>query len=398
MKLRRNEKYFNIAAYSVISVFIVLGGIFVLLNFRLVWQWIKMIFSLGYGLFEPLLVGLILAYLLDPMVIFYEKRCRQLHARNKFHLPWHFCYQKKKRWQMRTVPTLLTFLSLIGILGLFIFMIKMNIEQVSGSFSVGGLRASIASYVDYFEKMISGISEFTSQMGMVRGRGLIERVYEEVNQFVIYLYNEFAAGILGLGRHALNVLLGMIIAFYLLQDKERLLIFGKRVLSLLVEHKHYPKILQFGKATDEILSGYIRGEVIDSMIIVILTSGALLLIQLDFAMIIGVISGIFNLIPYFGPIVGLGLAVIIGLIDAEPMKALYAAIAILIIQQIDGWFIVPKLVGNCVKLHPIVVLLAILAGGNLFGLLGMLLAVPIAALIRLLLCYWKPGLFRHLEE
>ena len=139
-------------------------------------------------------------------------------------------------------------------------------------------------------------------------------------------------------------------------------------------------------------------EVMDSILMVILTSGALLLIRLDFAIIIGVIAGIFNLIPYFGPIVGFGLAVIIGLLDPEPIKALYAAIAILIIQQIDGWFIVPKVVGNCVKLHPIVVLLAILVGGNLFGLIGMLLAVPAAAFIRLLLCYWKPGLFMNLEE
>lgn len=398
MKLKRNEKYFNIAAYSVLSIFIVLGGIFILLNFHLVWQWIKMLFSLAYELVEPLLLGTVLAYLLDPIVIFYEGKCKQIHAHCKFHLPWHFYHQKKKRWQMRTVPTLLTFLSLMAIIGLFVLMIQMNIKQVSGNFSIIELRGSIASYVDYFEEMISGISDFTTQMGIVRGKGLVERVYEAVNQFVIYLYNEFAGGILDIGVHALNALLGGVIAFYLLQDKKRVLVFTKRVMSLFVDYKHYQKLIQIGKKADEILSGYIRGEVIDSIIIVILTSGSLLLIQLDFAIIIGLISGIFNLIPYFGPIVGFGLAVIIGLLDPEPVKALYAAIAILVIQQIDGWFIVPKVVGDCVKLHPIVVLLAILIGGNLFGLIGMLLAVPVAAFIRLLLSYWKPGLFRHLEE
>ena len=148
-----------------------------------------------------------------------------------------------------------------------------------------------------------------------------------------------------------------------------------------------------GRDVDHILAGYIRGEVIDAIIIVILTSGALLVIQLDFAIIIGIISGIFNLIPYFGPIVGFVLAIIIGLLDTNPMKALYGAIAILIIQQIDGWFIVPKVVGDCVKLHPILVLLAILIGGNLFGLIGMLIAVPVAAFIRLLLIRMLPGLF-----
>ena len=398
MKLKRNEKYFNIAAYSVFSVLIVLGGVFILLNFRLVWEWIKMLFSLAYGLVEPLLVGAALAYLLDPIVIFYESKCKQIHAHHKFHLPRHLTHQKKKRWQMRTVPTLLTFLSLIALIGLFVLMIQMNIKQVSGNFSMIGLRESIASYVEYFEEMVSGISDFTVQMGIVKGKGLVESVYERVNRFVIYLYNEFTGGILEMGVHAFNALLGGVIAFYLLQDKKRVLIFTKRVMSLFVNHKHYQKVIEIGKKADEILSGYIRGEIIDSMIIIILTSGALLLIRLDFAIIIGVISGIFNLIPYFGPIVGFVLAVIIGLLDPEPIKALYASIAVLIIQQIDGWFIVPKVVGNCVRLHPIIVLLAILVGGNLFGLIGMLLAVPVAAFIRLLLCYWKPDLFRNLEE
>ena len=92
------------------------------------------------------------------------------------------------------------------------------------------------------------------------------------------------------------------------------------------------------------------------------------------------------------------LSIIIGVLDPYPMKALYGAIAILIIQQIDGWIIVPKIVGECVKLHPVVVLLAILIGGNLFGLIGMLIAVPIAAFIRLLLSHYVPEIFGKNDE
>lgn len=398
MKLRKNEKYFYIAAYAVLSCLIVLGGIFVLLNFRLVWQWIKNMVSLIFVLIEPLLVGLVLAYLLDPIVIFYDKRWQIMKHTKKFHWPWHFQCKKKKRWHTRTVPTLLTFITLACVLGLFGIMIQMNIEQVSGSFSIIELRKSVDGYLEYFEDMIGGISEFTTQMGIMKGKGLIERLYERVNQFVLFLYYEWSTRLMGLGLHAMNGLLGVVVAFYLLQDKHRFMGFFKRFLRLSMNQEHYKKLTQFGKATDEILSGYIRGEVIDAAIIVILTSGALLAIQLDFAIIIGIISGIFNLIPYFGPIVGFVLAVIIGLLDANPMKAFYAAIAIFVIQQIDGWFIVPKVVGDCVKLHPVVVLLAILIGGNLFGLIGMLLAVPVAALIRLLLGYLKPQLFKRIDE
>ena len=196
----------------------------------------------------------------------------------------------------------------------------------------------------------------------------------------------------------MNWLLACVIAFYLLQDKEHFLSFLQRVLKYSFKQERYLKLRDLGREVDRILSGYIRGQVIDATIIVILTSGALLLIRLDFAIIIGIVAGIFNLIPYFGPIVGLVLSIIIGLLDSNPMKALYGALAILVIQQIDGWFIVPKIVGECVKLHPIVVLLAILIGGNLFGLVGMLIAVPVAAFIRLLLIRFIPELFLSEEK
>ncbi|MBE6022265.1 MAG: AI-2E family transporter [Cellulosilyticum sp.] len=397
MKLQKNNRYFNIAAYAVISCFIILIGIFILLNFRLVWQWIKKVIELIYILIEPLIIGLILAYLLDPIVVFYERRWHHINSERKFHLSQRTKQKEKKRWHMRTVPTLLTFITLISVLGIFILMIQMNIEQVAGSFSINDLQESITGYVDYFENMIGGISQFTEEMGIVKGQGIIERIYAEVNRFVLYLYNDVTSGLLGFGVHAFNWLLAIVIAFYLLQDKERFLHFIKRLLKYVLKRERYDYVRHLGIEVDGILSGYIRGEVIDAIIIVILTSGALLAIQLDFAIIIGIIAGIFNLIPYFGPIVGFGLAIIIGVLDSNPMKAVYGGIAILIIQQIDGWFIVPKVVGECVKLHPIVVLLAILIGGNLFGLLGMLIAVPVAAFIRLLCIRCWPMLFEDQE-
>ncbi|MEE1071901.1 MAG: AI-2E family transporter [Cellulosilyticum sp.] len=398
MKLQKNNRYFNIAAYTVISCLIVLVGVFILLNFRLVWQWLKEVIELIYVIIEPLLIGLILAYLLDPIVDFYEKRWQSIREKREVHLEGCQQRQGKKRWHVRTVPTLLTFITLMSIMGLFILMIRMNIQQLAIDFSIDELENSITGYVVYFEDMMSGITKFTERMGLVKGQGVIERLYAEVNRLIFYLYNNFTGGILGFGVHAMNWLLACVIAFYLLQDKEHFLSFLQRVLKYSLKQERYLKIRDLGREVDCILSGYIRGQVIDATIIVILTSGALLLIRLDFAIIIGIVAGIFNLIPYFGPIVGLVLSIIIGLLDSNPMKALYGALAILVIQQIDGWFIVPKIVGECVKLHPIVVLLAILIGGNLFGLVGMLIAVPVAAFIRLLLIRFIPELFLSEEK
>lgn len=394
-KLQKNNNYFNIAGYAILSCFIVLIGLFILMNLKLVWHWITHAISFIYGLFEPLIIGLIIAYLLDPIVNFYEVRCRPIkkYKKHKVSLNQRFKKKASKEYNPRTMATVLTFITLLGIIGLFILMISMNIEQVAGHFSLNEIEAGLQNYLDYFENMIEGVDKFTESLGLTRGQGIIEKLYDEVNQFVLFLYNHFINGLVNFSMHVLNWLLAIVVSFYLLQDKKKLLTFKDRCLIHFLKPNRYKKVTHIGKDIDAILSGYIRGEIIDSIIIMILTSAALLAIRIDFAIIIGVIAGIFNLIPYFGPIVGLALAVIIGLLDPNPMKAIYGAIAILVIQQIDGWFIVPKVVGECVKLHPIIVLLAILIGGNLFGLVGMLLAVPVTALIRVLLMHIWPDIF-----
>lgn len=386
MKLEKNDRYFNIAAYAVIAALIIVLGIFILINFTALWQWIKIRVILVIQLLEPLILGLVIAYLLDPIVTFYDKRWSCLHEGNKFHFGKRKPQKSKKRWPMRTVPTLLAFLTLLGILGLFILMIRMNVEQVAGDFSVVTIKESLSSYLAYFENMMTNVTQITNSLGIAdKGQNIIERFYSWMNEWLLKFYREFTSSLLALSIRAMNGLLAFVVAFYLLQDKTLCLESCKACIKKLFKEKTAHQIIDFGNDIDGVLSGYIRGEVIDSVIIIILTSSALMLIQMDFAIIIGLISGIFNLIPYFGPIVGFGLAIFIGLLDPNPMKALYGAIAILIIQQIDGWFIVPKIVGDSVKLHPVVVLLAILIGGNLFGLLGMLLAVPVTAFIRLLI-------------
>lgn len=399
MKLEKNNRYFNIAVYTFCTCIAIVIATCIFLRLNLIWQIIKVGLGLIYTLLEPLIIGIVIAYLLDPVVDFYEHRWYKIASSNKFrsHKQPHLDEVKNKRWHTRTMPTLLTFITLISIIGIFILMIMMNVEQISDSFTLSSLKESMTYYVAYFEEMINNFTTFTNELGILQGRvGFIQDIYDAINRLVLSIYIHFVNGLTDMGIHAMNWLLAFVIAFYLLQDKARCLALNNRVFNRLCG-KHYKGIKALAKDIDIVFTGYIRGEVIDSIIIAVLTSIALMLIHLDFAIIIGIISGIFNLIPYFGPIVGFILSIIIGVLDPNPMKAIYGAVAILIIQQIDGWIIVPKIVGDCVKLHPVVVLLAILIGGNLFGLLGMLLAVPVAAFIRLLLARYVPELFGENE-
>ena len=123
----------------------------------------------------------------------------------------------------------------------------------------------------------------------------------------------------------------------------------------------------------------------------ILISVSFSIVGIDYAVIIGLISGFSNLIPYIGAVVAFILSVSVGLLSGEPIMALYAAIIVLVLQQIDSVFIVPKVVGKSVDLHPVLVLLALSVFGTLFGIVGMIFAVPITAIIKLFLVrlYYK---------
>ena len=119
-----------------------------------------------------------------------------------------------------------------------------------------------------------------------------------------------------------------------------------------------------------------------------MSSIALSIVGIDYAVVIGLISGICNMIPYVGPLVGTILAAVMGLLSGSPIKVIYAIIAMLIVQQIDNNLLAPKIVGDSVGLHAVFTMMAILVGGNVGGLLGMLLAVPVAASIRVLFNKW----------
>jgi len=190
------------------------------------------------------------------------------------------------------------------------------------------------------------------------------------------------------GSNIVNIVLGLILAFYILKDLEYFReLYGKTTKALMKEQKN-EKLNNLFEDINSILSHFIRGQLLAALIVGILSSIGLSIIRLDFAILIGMTAGIANIIPYFGPILGSVPAVIVGLLSGNPIKALLAIIVLVAVQQIDGTLISPRIVGSSVGLHPVFVMLAIIIGGAYLGLLGMLIAVPIAAIIKMFLVRW----------
>lgn len=136
------------------------------------------------------------------------------------------------------------------------------------------------------------------------------------------------------------------------------------------------------KDIDEVFSGYFRGEMTDALVMAVIISMAFAIIKMPYGVMIGVVVGIANLIPYMGPVVGYGLTVIAGLVTGQIETMIVALIIIAVIQVLDGAVINPKLLSNSVEIHPMLVIVALLAGNKVGGFIGMIAAVPMAALIK----------------
>lgn len=395
MKFESNNKYFTIAVYIVVSTLVVIGIGIALVNIQSIWGGLAKIIGKILTLLKPLIIGIVIAYLLDPIVEFYANKCKsnplcQMKIRKK---------QKKDKKPpysntSRTIGTFLTVITLIATIGLFVLIIALNVNTVLDSKSVEGIMSGIQQYIQYFQDMLENITQAVNDFNLSpNNMHILGKMYAIVDQITTRLSDKILNSITSLGGNALNIGLGIVVAFYLVQDKPRLLKAWNQTLDFILPNKVRTEVRNIGQDLDYVFSGYIRGQLIDAVIMAVLISLALTLIGLDFAIIIGIIAGVFNIIPYFGPVVGFVLAGIIGSIGPDPQKGIYAMIAVLILQQIDGWFIVPRVIGNSVKLHPVVVLLAIVIGGELFGLIGILIGVPIAAFIRVTMIRYMGNIF-----
>ena len=175
-----------------------------------------------------------------------------------------------------------------------------------------------------------------------------------------------------------NFFVGVIVSIYLLALKERFALGARRLLYSYVSEKTYRHTLRAFKKADTIFSGFVRGKLLDSLIIGALCFLGATLLKLPYTPLVSVIVGITNIIPFFGPFIGaIPSAFLILLVS--PAKCLYFIVFVIVLQQLDGNFIGPKILGGSTELPSFWVIVAILIGGGFFGVAGMFLGVPVFA-------------------
>ena len=217
-----------------------------------------------------------------------------------------------------------------------------------------------------------------------------ESIFKEINNGTYFVervamdtLKNYLWGIAKTATAALDLIIAMIIAYYLIKDAKS---FREGGLSL-IPRKWRNGVIGCCREINVVLSNFIQGQVLTALIVGIMITIGFFIIKLKYPLILGMIAGVLNIIPYFGPVIGAIPAIAVALIDS-PLKALWTAIIVLIIQQIENIFISPKIIEGRVGLHPVTTILVVLIGGEFFGIIGMLISVPIAAVLKVITKRW----------
>ncbi|MFZ5647909.1 MAG: AI-2E family transporter [Bacillota bacterium] len=251
---------------------------------------------------------------------------------------------------------------------------------------LNSLVVAIPSYTSQVQSLSREIDNRYQRAGLPREiRKIIDDRINWVEQRVLSLVNSVISGIVSFFEQMLSILLAPVLAFYLLRDFNRF----KEDFFSLVPHRWQNDVVLLAGEINNVLDSYIRGYMLVCLIVGTLTGLAMFMLGMEFALILGIFAGLTELIPYFGPLIGALPAVSLALLKSNWL-AVKVLVAFFIIQQLEGNVISPKILGDRVGLHPLAVILALLVAGELFGLPGMLLAVPVAAILRIMLAFtWQ---------
>ena len=371
-KFSKNNKYYTIALYTIAVVTICSLIIRVIMN----WESTSSTISHALKVLYPFLFGLLIAYFLNPLSKVLD------HFLNRFFKDRHPGIRKG----------LSILLSYIIVLGLIITVLFYIIPQIIDSLTqiTSFINSAQSGYNQFMDKVLElesthpewDLSGINDAMEEIPDK-IINIITKAIPTIIPTIYNTSMSLISGF----LNVIIAIIVSVYMLIDKNRLIFNAKRVIYAIFGQKTGDKLLHTGSECNRIFSSFIIGKLIDSLIIGILCFIAMSILKLPYALIISVIVGVTNMIPYFGPFIGAVPGILL-LLFVSFKYALIFTVLIIVLQQFDGLYLGPKILGESTGLRPLWIIFAITVGGSIAGVLGMFLGVPTLAVIAYILNYF----------
>lgn len=350
MFLNKNIKYKDI----LIFVLTIVGGYILIKNYNVLFT-----FVMGFlSIISPFIYALIIAYCLNPLMNIFEKRL-------KF---------------KRGLSITLTYITMLSLIALVFIYILPNIIN-----SIISMTSEVPKYVQIVQKWINTALKNENLYSLIKDVGLLDYLSVLSSKFgstLMTILEGSISSIFSATASLVKIVLGFLIAIYVLLDKERLNRGTKILIYMLLKEDRGTCLIKWIKIYNKMIGLYIGTKAIDSAIIGTIALIGLLIMKAPYAGLLSLIVGVTNMVPYLGPLVGEIVGLFIGLF-VSPMMAITMFLFLFILQQFDAWYLDPKLIGESVGVKPFFIILALTIGGGYFGIIGMLLASPTIATIKI---------------
>ena len=365
--------YLSLGLTIVIVIFICLVMYFAFLRIDSIVSAIKVAINSLWGVIG----GLVLAYLLNPVMRMIESRLRK-----KFALPEGHPKRRKRNRMIRAI-------SVSGALIIFILLIALLLRTV-----VPQVIISVQDLIVTMDDKVNTLIEWIERLVKTDGQLVVmveEYIQDISSSFQSWIINALSdssgdiissvtTGVVNVFKFLVNCLVALIVSVYVLMTKERFIGQAKKLVYAIFRPRIGNIVMEVIQKSDECFGGFFVGKIIDSIIIGFICYAAMFILKLPYAVLISVIIGVTNIIPFFGPFIGaIPSTVLIFIVN--PIQAVYFLILILCLQQFDGNILGPKILGNSTGLSPFWVVFACTFFGGCFGIAGMILGVPIFAII-----------------
>ncbi len=375
---KKKEKNWDLKQYMVIALIIFITFCCCILFFFMIYRyngfadfWKNLVWIL-----QPITIGVVLAYLLNPVMKFIEKYLLKL-------LVPHMKRENRAKKTARGIAIAGALLFLVGIIVLLVLVIVPSVVRSIQNIAVG-FPDEINALIAWIEDFAQGDSELAAivSSGIETASTMFQDFVETkiLPEVQVYLMSITSGVIYGV-KFLTNVLVGVIVSVYVLSGKETFAGQAKKIVYAVFKPTRANIIVDTLRKSNQIFGGFISGKLLDSAIIGVLAYIVLAIMKMPDTMLLAVIIGVTNIIPFFGPFIGAIPSFIIVVLQ-NPIQGLYLLIFIFVLQQIDGNIIGPKILGESTGITPFWVVTSILVFGGLWGFPGMLLGVPITAVLQ----------------
>ena len=375
--LRRVEDLFN-RNYQEKSIYVFLTGLALLMVYFFMqnldvmkerWQGLV-------SLLTPFIWGICIAYILMPLFNWLQANLRRLQFMRRHN---RICLA------ISLLITLLLFFSLVGVF--FSLVIPEVVNSIVSLFNTLTKSSSYDWLLEYLQTGLQqlkdlGVLNYIEDMSAINGSDgssllhYLENPQEYFNKLLSYT----TGFLLKAGISAKNIMLAFIVSVYMMIGKETFLAQSRKIIYACTTQDRADHFIDFCRRTNRIFSGFLSGKILDSLIIGIICFIGMKILHLEYAVLISMIIGVTNVIPFFGPFIG-AIPSILLLLIVSPQKALIFAIFVLVLQQFDGNILGPKILGDATGLTAFWVIFAVIVMGGMLGIVGMFIGVPIFATI-----------------